>query len=184
MDQSFSFVSPSASIGKDVKIGRFCEIGDDVVIADHVVIGSYCTIGKGTRVGEHSRLGTYTKIGSNCSIGAHCSFTAYCEIRDSCSLGDHVSMGSRCTLSANTVVEDRVLMKYAFVVTDTPVLVRNSEKKTGHLKKGSRFGANVTIMPAVTIGENSEIGACSQVRTDVPDNEVWFGNPARFFRKA
>ncbi|MFZ6014537.1 MAG: acyltransferase, partial [Bacteroidota bacterium] len=56
-------------------------------------------------------------------------------------------------------------------------------KKTGMLKRGSRFGANVTIMPSVTIGVNSEIGACSQVRHDVPDNEIWYGNPAKLFKK-
>jgi acetyltransferase-like isoleucine patch superfamily enzyme len=92
-------------------------------------------------------------------------------------------MGSRGTLSATTIVADDVIMKYSFVVTDTPDLGRDKDKKVGTLQRGSRFGANVTIMPGVNIGENSEIGACSQVRNDVPDNEVWYGNPARFFKK-
>ena len=87
------------------------------------------------------------------------------------------------TLSAGTVVEDDVVMKYAFVVTDTPDLTRNDRKSVGRLKRKSRFGASVVIMPSVTIGENAEIGACSQVRKDVPDNEVWFGMPAKFYRK-
>ena len=38
-------------------------------------------------------------------------------------------------------------------------------------------------MPGITIGKNSEIGACSQVRHDVPDNEIWYGSPAKFFKK-
>ena len=92
-------------------------------------------------------------------------------------------MGSRGTLSANTVVEDNVVMKYSFVVTDTPILSKGKEKKVGVLKKGSMFGANVTIMPGVNIGENAEIGACSQVRHDVPDNEIWYGSPAHFLKK-
>lgn len=53
----------------------------------------------------------------------------------------------------------------------------------GVLKKGSMFGANVSIMPGVNIGENAEIGACSQVRHDVPDNEIWYGSPAHFLKK-
>lgn len=110
--------------------------------------------------------------------------TAYCEIRDNCLLGNKVLMGSRCTLSAGTIVEDEVIMKYSFVVTDTPVLKNNQEKSVGKLLKGSRFGANVVIMPGVTIGANSEIGANSQVRSDVPDNEVWFGLPAKFYKKS
>lgn len=74
-------------------------------------------------------------------------------------------------------------VKYSFVVTDTPELARGQEKRVGTLKEGSMFGANVTIMPGVNIGAHAEIGACSQVRHDVPDNEVWFGNPAKFFKK-
>jgi len=38
-------------------------------------------------------------------------------------------------------------------------------------------------MPGITVGKNSEIGACSQVRHDVPDNEIWYGGPAKFFKK-
>lgn len=92
-------------------------------------------------------------------------------------------MGSRGTLSAGANIEDNVVMKYSFVVTDTPDLAKGKEKKIGILKKGSMFGANVTIMPGINIGANAEIGACSQVRHDVPDNEVWYGNPAKFLKK-
>ena len=81
-------------------------------------------------------------------------------------------------------MEDDVIMKYAFVVTDTPDLTRNAEKRVGVLKRGARFGASVVIMPGVTIGENSEVGATSQVRKDVPPDEVWYGIPAKFYRKA
>jgi acetyltransferase-like isoleucine patch superfamily enzyme len=45
------------------------------------------------------------------------------------------------------------------------------------------IGANVTLMPGVSIGNNAVIGACSQVRSDVPDNEVWYGSPATFYKK-
>jgi acetyltransferase-like isoleucine patch superfamily enzyme len=92
-------------------------------------------------------------------------------------------MGSRGTLSAGANVEDNVIMKYSFVVTDTPHLAKGKEKKVGILRKGSMFGANVTIMPGVDIGAHAEIGACSQVRHNVGDNEIWYGNPAKFFKR-
>ncbi|MBU1237817.1 MAG: transferase [Gammaproteobacteria bacterium] len=178
----FSIVSEKARVAEGVSIGRYCIVEDDVEIAQGVVMEDYAMILKGARIGRNTRIGTYTKIGKNVVIGSDCSFTSFCEIRDNCRLGNHVLMGSRGTLSANTVVEDDVVMKYAFVVTDTPDLTRNDEKVSGRLKKGSRFGASVVIMPSVTIGVNSEIGACSQVRKDVPDNEVWFGMPAKYYR--
>jgi acetyltransferase-like isoleucine patch superfamily enzyme len=80
-------------------------------------------------------------------------------------------------------VEDQVNIKYSFVLTDTPNLKKDNKKLVGVLKEGSRFGANVTIMPGVIIGKNAEVGACSQVRHNVPDNEVWYGNPAKLFKK-
>lgn len=41
-------------------------------------------------------------------------------------------------------------------------------------------GANTTILPGVTIGKNSIVGAGSVVTKSVPANEVWAGVPARF----
>jgi len=178
-----SFIDKSAQIGAGVHVGNFCVIGPDVILEDGVLLEDYSCVGAGSIVGPRTRLGTYTKVGRGVRIGADCSFTAFCEIRDSCQLGSRIIMGSRGTLSAGTTVEDDVIMKYAFVVTDTPDLTANDRKIVGTLKRGSRFGASVVIMPGLTIGENAEIGACSLVRTDVPDNEVWFGMPARFYRK-
>ena len=177
-----SYVSPQATLGAEVKIGRFCIVEDGVVLADGVVLEDYAMVQAGARIGARTKIGTYTKIGRDVRIGEDCSFTSFCEIRDRCDLGDRVLMGSRGTLSAGTVVEDEVVMKYAFVVTDTPDLQKNNEKSVGRLKRKSRFGASVVIMPSVTIGENAEIGACSQVRKDVPDNQVWFGTPAKYYR--
>lgn len=51
------------------------------------------------------------------------------------------------------------------------------------LKKGAWIGAGVTIMPGVTIGENSIIGAGAVVRKDIPANCIAVGVPAKVVRK-
>jgi acetyltransferase-like isoleucine patch superfamily enzyme len=178
-----SIISAEAAIGLNVHIGHFCLIEDGVNIGDNVNVGDYSMVLSGSTIGDDTRIGTYTKIGRKVTIGKGCSFTSFCEIRDNCQLGDRVSMGSRCTLSAGTIVEDDVIIKYSFVYTDTPVLSQNDNKIVGVLREGSRFGANVTIMPGITIGKNSEIGACSLVRNDVPNDEIWYGIPAKFYKK-
>ena len=198
----FVVIQKDVVVGSNVKIGSFVviqsgtRIADNVTIEDFVVLKARTTIESNCIIEDHSivqssafigagtKLGTHSKAGRNVVIGQNCKFTAFCEIRDNCRLGNNVSMGSRGTLSAGTQVEDDVIMKYAFVVTDTPVIGQESIKRTGVLKRGSKFGASVTIMPGVSVGVNSEIGACSQVRQDVPDNEVWYGNPAKFFKKS
>ena len=50
------------------------------------------------------------------------------------------------------------------------------------IKKGASIGANATILGGITIGENSLIGAGSVVTKDIPANEIWIGNPAKFFK--
>jgi UDP-3-O-[3-hydroxymyristoyl] glucosamine N-acyltransferase len=177
-----SYLSDSAIIPSSVTIGRFCIIEDNVTLEEGVVVEDYAMIGSGSKVGENTVIGTYTKVGKDVTIGSNCSFTSFCEIRDECKLGNRVLMGSRGTLSARTIVEDDVIMKYAFVVTDTPNLNDNNMKTVGVLREGSKFGASVVIMPSVEIGRNAEIGACSQVRKDVPAGETWFGIPAKFYR--
>lgn len=47
------------------------------------------------------------------------------------------------------------------------------------IKKNAYIGMNSLIIKPVTIGENSIIGAGSVVTHDIPDNEIWAGNPAR-----
>lgn len=180
---SFVKIDGNVIVGDDVTIGSFTLLKSGTRIGNNATIEEYAILLSGCRIGNGTKIGTYTKVGQDAIIGDNCQFTSFCEIRDKCELGNNVSMGSRGTLSANTIIEDNVIMKYSFVVTDTPVLSKGKDKKVGVLKRGSMFGANVTIMPGVNIGENAEIGACSQVRHDVPGNEIWYGNPARIYKK-
>ena len=50
------------------------------------------------------------------------------------------------------------------------------------LKKGCWIGANVIILPGVTIGENSVVGAGSVVTRSISDRVLAVGNPARIMR--
>ena len=180
---AYSVIGENVIVGNGVSIGHNVILSDGVRLGDNVTVESFTFVGRSAVIGAGTKVGTHCKIGEGVMVGERCSFTAYCEIRDQCTVGDEVKMGSRCTLSAGAIVGDQVIIKYGFVLTDTPVLSRSGEKSVGSLGRGSRFGANVTIMPGVTIGEDAEIGACSQVRKDVPSGEIWFGQPARFHKR-
>jgi maltose O-acetyltransferase len=45
------------------------------------------------------------------------------------------------------------------------------------------IGGGVIILPGVTIGKNSVIGAGSVVTRSIPENSVAFGNPCKVIRK-
>lgn len=51
------------------------------------------------------------------------------------------------------------------------------------LKRGCSLGANSVVMPGVTIGENTIVGAHSLVTKDLPANVIAFGVPAKVVKK-
>jgi acetyltransferase-like isoleucine patch superfamily enzyme len=51
------------------------------------------------------------------------------------------------------------------------------------IERHAFIGAHSTILKGVTIGARSIIGACSVVTKNIPSDEIWAGNPAKFVRK-
>ena len=51
------------------------------------------------------------------------------------------------------------------------------------LKNNCKIGSHSTILPGVTIGKNSIVGAHSLINKDIPDNVIAFGVPAKVIRK-
>ncbi len=47
------------------------------------------------------------------------------------------------------------------------------------LKKNCRIGSHSVVLPGVTIGENTIVGAMSLVNKDLPPNSVAYGVPAK-----
>jgi acetyltransferase-like isoleucine patch superfamily enzyme len=99
------------------------------------------------------------KIGKNVDIGAFC----YIDAKEGIILEDYVQIGSHTSIYSSTTIDNK--------------------KGKVHLKRNARVGSHCVIMPNVTIGENSILGALSFANKDIPDNEVWVGSPAKFLRK-
>jgi UDP-2-acetamido-3-amino-2,3-dideoxy-glucuronate N-acetyltransferase len=112
-------------------------------------------LGENVQVGTFSEIGNNVKIGDNVRVGAH-SFICECVI-----IEDSAWIGPRVTF-CNDRFPPSPKDKWEWTL----------------VKKGSRVGAGCVILPGVTIGEDALIGAGSTVTKDVPDGEVWAGNPA------
>ena len=83
-------------------------------------------------------------------------------------LEDNVQIGPRVT-----IVTDNHDFDNRYVLKCRPV----------RICKNAWIGANVTIMPGVTVGENAVIAGGSVVTKDVPANTVVGGNPARILKE-
>ena len=99
------------------------------------------------------------KLGHMTDIGA---FT-YINAKFGVEIGENVQIGSHCSIYSVSTIDGK----------EGPVL----------LKENCRIGTHSTIMPGVTIGRNSVVGAYSFVTEDVPDNSIACGIPAKFIGK-
>ena len=66
-----------------------------------------------------------------------------------------------------------------FMQPETGTYVRGKVE----IEENAYLGMNVLVVKPVTIGRDAIIGAGSIVTKDIPQGEVWAGNPARFIRK-
>lgn len=102
---------------------------------------------------EHLKLGRKTDIGA---------FT-YINAKHGVAIEDSVQIGSHCSIYSISTIDNK--------------------KGKVVLKKNCRIGSHSVIMPGVTIGENSIVGAFSFVNKDIPDNVVAFGAPVRIVKR-
>lgn len=98
------------------------------------------------------------KLGYETDIGA---FT-YINAKNSVAIEDCVQIGSHCSIYSISTIDDK----------EGQVI----------LKKNCKIGSHSVIMPGVTIGENSIIGAFSFVNKDIPDNVIAFGIPVEIIK--
>ena len=54
---------------------------------------------------------------------------------------------------------------------------------TVHIGKNCWLGAGVIVLPGITIGDNTVVGAGSVVTKDLPPNVIAVGNPCRVLRE-
>ena len=97
-------------------------------------------------------------LGFKTDIGAF----SYINAKEGVTIEDNVQIGSHCSIYSVSTID-------------------NSSGKVV-LKNNCRIGSHSTILPGVSIGKNSIIGAHSLVNKDIPDNVVSFGVPAKVVR--
>lgn len=114
-----------------------------------------------------------------------------------------ISIGKNVVIRPNTIlmpdefaqiiIEDNVMIgmgvhfyvnNHKFERRDIPLVEQGYYPSKGIVvKEGAWIGANSTILPGVTIGQNSVIGAGSVVTKSVPDYCVAVGNPANVIKQ-
>lgn len=145
-----------------------------------ISFGSNVQINSGLRfnpIGGDDMAIIYAQPGAVISIGNNCGISNSAIVaRSSIILEDDVMIGGGCKIYDNdfhSIVYDNRMKSPDPDIRSKPVLIR----------KGAFIGAHTVILKGVTVGSHSVIGAGSVVTHDIPDNEIWAGNPAVFVKK-
>ena len=109
-------------------------------------------------------------IGKHVFIGLDCIFDYL--FPEKIFIDDYAEIGDRACIYSHSRGSIPLLLKYPLKVEEV------------HIKKGVWIGApNVTVLPGVTIGEHSIIGAGAVVVKDIPANVLAGGVPAKTIKK-
>ncbi len=131
---------------------------------------------------QSSKIGADTNIWQFCVvlpdavIGKNCNICSHCFIENDVIIGDNVTIKCGVQIWDGIRIEDNVFIgpNVTFCNDKYPKSKnKNFKIESVIIKRGASIGANSTILPGVTIGENSLIAAGSIVTKDVPPNTVY-----------
>jgi len=137
-----------------------------------------------TNIPESTRVWQYVVILPDAVIGTNCNICSHCFIENDVKIGNNVTVKCGVYLWDGIVIEDNVLIgpNVTFTNDKYPRAKQPFKLCRTLIKKNASIGAAAVILGGITIGENAMIGAGSVVTRNVPANELWAGNPARFVR--
>lgn len=185
-------IHPGVEIEEPCSIAPFVIVGElprgskpgelTTIIAKNSVIRSHSVIYAGNKIGHSFQTGHHVLIRENNLIGDNVSIGSNTVIEHHVKIANNVRIHSQAFIPEYTVIEDGVWVGPNVVITNAryPNTPTTKNELLGvTLEKGCMIGANVTILPGITVGKNSLIGAGSVVTKDVPANAVMVGNPAK-----
>lgn len=174
-----TFLNRIQYLFKGICVGKGHETKGILVIRNHGV----CRMGDAVRINSSGKANP---------IG--CGDKTYLQIRKNGQLiiGDHTRM-SNCAITCASSIEigSYVRIGAGVKIYDTDFHSLNPEERTAEPEQGAPntrpikicdkafIGAGSFILKGVTIGMGAVIGAGSVVTKNVPDGEIWGGNPAK-----
>lgn len=192
MESSQCQKHPNVNLGHETEIDEFVVLGRPPKgrISGELSL----KIGPGSIIRSHSVLYAGSCIGARFQCGHGAMVREQCEIGDDCSVGSGsilefqvrmeagVRIHSHCFVPEHSILEEGCWLGPNVVLTNAkfPQSLRTKELLAGvRICRRARIGANSTILPGITIGEEALVGAGSVVTRDVPPGAIVAGNPAK-----
>lgn len=136
-------------------------------------------------IGEGTNIWQFVVVLEKAVIGKNCNINCHCFIENDVNIGDNVTIKSGVYLWDGLRIGNNVFIgpNVTFINDKFP---RSKEYPDKFLQTiiedGASIGAGSIIMGGIKIGKNAMIGAGSLVTKNVPANQLWYGNPAKYIR--
>lgn len=172
------FYLNEVKLGKGLKVKGFLKV--HITRRGKVNIGSSLELNSGA---NHNIIGRQQKcifwVEGVLTIGNNVGMSATAII-----CNNHISIGDNVKIGGGVVIYDTDFHSLDYRKRLKRSLdLKHQITKPVIIKNHVFIGAHSTILKGVTIGERSIVGACSVVTKNIPSDEIWAGNPARFIRK-
>jgi UDP-2-acetamido-3-amino-2,3-dideoxy-glucuronate N-acetyltransferase len=154
----------------------YCRIADDVELGRDVKIFGFVNL-YGCKIGDGTKLGAFVEVQKNAVIGKRCKISSHTFICEGVRIADAVFIG-------HGVMFTNTLFPRATNAAGQLATEDDWEVIPTYVEEGAFIGSGSVILCGITIGRNAAIGAGAVVTKDVPEGEIWVGNPARFVRRA
>lgn len=148
-------------------------------LAHKICMRKFLYFGEGAdfRIGAYAIETGKISLGKNVVIrpGTMLFATPQSDLSTQISIEDNAMLGSGVHIYVSN---------HAFNDVSRPIIQQgHQDVKPVSIGKGAWIGANAIILPGVSIGENSVVGAGSVVTRSVPPRVVVCGNPARIVKR-
>lgn len=167
--RGFSFVGEASYLRSPARIHnpKFITIGSSVTAEPGLVIEAH-TAFAGDSFNPRITIGDRVSFGYHCHVGCI----------------NEVTIGNDVLIASRVFISDHSHGRGHGQDLNTPPARRRLFSK-GPIRIGCNvwIGEGVSILPGVTIGNNSIVGANSVVTHDIPENSVFAGTPARLIRR-
>lgn len=184
-------IDDGASIGKlPMKAANSAVTKDSelsaTTIGNGCIIGTHTVIYRGAAIGEKVMIADLATIRENVTVGDFTIVGRGVAIENFCKIGKYVKLETNCYITAHSELADRVFVAPCVATSNDNYVGRTEERfknfKGAIIKKGARVGVNATILPGLTLGEDSLVAAGALVVKDVLPGKIVAGLPAKEFR--
>ena len=159
-------------------------LNHELTVGPHAVVRSHSIIYAGSRIGDSLETGHGVVIREENQIGSHFSIWNHSVIDYGCRIGNDVRIHALCYVAQFTTIEDEVFLAPGVMIANDRHPICKACMRGPTIRRGARIGINATLLPEITIGEGSLVGAGAVVTHDVPAGAVVVGNPARVIGRA